>query len=44
MDEYDPDDHIGPYNGHTPWEPGWGCFGFIALFLLIIAIAIAGHH
>lgn len=43
-DQFDDDDdyRIRPYNGHTPWEPGWGCLWAIVLFFLILGLMISG--
>lgn len=39
MNDDDYEDRIGPYNGHTPWEPGVGCLIFIVVAVLLIAVA-----
>ena len=34
-------DRIGPYNGHTQWEPGVGCFIFILMAILLLVVSIS---
>jgi len=41
MDDDYYEDRIGPYNGHTPWEPGAGCLIFIVLAVIVLAVAIS---
>jgi hypothetical protein len=41
FDDYDPDDHIRPYNGHTQWEPGNGCLLAIIAIIVVFAVALA---
>lgn len=42
-DDFDPyEDHIGPYNGHTPWEPGGGCLVVIVFGFILLAVLLSG--
>lgn len=41
-DDFDPyEDHIGPYSGHTPWEPGVGCLISIVMAFILLAVVIS---